>query len=445
MTLSRPVACLALLAICAACPLAPPSAQTGFLCLADADCEATYRCHVPDGASDGVCIPRVALPDAGTDAGWDAGWDAGQPRCGPPPATGLDFEVCGDAEDNDGDGEVDEAGCFVERAIEVTAGSSAVPAGYALAVSLNHAALVREGLSLDDGSDVQTWAVGPGTPAPLHRVADPDADWKGTFTTVWLATDHEIAAGQRDTSHRLYYGTTPAPVRSDEARVFHFADFFDRPDAEEVGGDWQLTEDGQDLVVRRRALHFSRVGDAINRPVADHAFAPLDGRFAFVLGFDWRRVGGDLDYRVLMQLRDTQPAAPDAGPDVPLTSGELYNDGAGPSLVWTGVSRGGSDEETLAWENTASFNPVGRVSGRARIEARVDVPLGRYDLYLDGALVAPEARFANALAEIDQLRLFTWSAAEGSFSPREFRFVFVRELLADEPQVRLLAPSGPCG
>jgi hypothetical protein len=443
--LLRTIPSLGLVALCVACPLSPPSASgDGFVCLVDADCESGSACVIAEGAASGACIPRVAQPDAGTpDAGYDAGYDAGM-RCGPPPADNVSFEVCGDGEDNDGDGELDEDGCYVEHALEIVAGATAIPAGYAFAVSFNHAAIVRAGRSFADGSDVHVWEVGPGTPRQLDRVADPDASWNSSFTTVWTATGHNIAAGATDTSHRLYTGPFAAQARHDESQVFHFADFFDRPDAEEVGGDWVITEGGQDLALRRRSLHFARGGNATNRPIADHRFEPLDGRFAFVIGFDWRRVGGEPNYRVLMQLRDAVEVGPDAGPDVPPASGDMYNAGAGPSLLWTGVAQGAPAEETLAWENGGTPNPLGRVSGRARIEARVDVQLGRYELFLDGALVASDARFANALAEIDQVRLFSWQVPEQSFSPREFRYVFVRELLDDPPQVRLLAPSGPC-
>lgn len=438
--------CLSL--ACGACPLAAPTPGGGYACLADEDCadlDARFVCRVPSGEQGGVCVMPTGPRDAGAaDAGLlDGGFDAGAP-CTLAPVTGLPFEVCADGEDNDSDDVVDEEPCWDERVIQISARDD-LPAGYALAFSFDHKGLVETGRSLSDGSDVKIYDVAGAAPVELPRVADPDASWRGPFTTLWFRT----ARAQSGTTfeHRLYTGPADADPLDDEDAVFHFADFFDRADDEALGGDWRVTADGpQQVAVRRGSMYFAVTDNAKNRPVVDHDFAPLTGRFAFAIGFDWRRaLTSETLYRVQLQLRDAAEVAPDAGPEVPPASGdEVYGARAGPSLVWSGPGDGLSAHETLAWQGPAGLNEIGRMRGRSRIEGRGNLDLATYDLYLNGGLVVEDAVFANPLPELDQLRVMTWEVLSDAFAPRELRFVFVRRVVQREPEVRQRSLDDAC-
>jgi hypothetical protein len=112
--------------------------------------------------------------------------------------------------------------------------------------------------------------------------------------------------------------------------------------------------------------------------------------------------------------------------------------------VWGGAQDGLGEEEVLAWQGSGTLNALGRLRGRGRIEGRGNLDLATYDLYLNGALAAEDAVFANPLAEMDQLRVFTWEVADNAFAPRELRFVFVRSVVQREPEVRQLSLADAC-
>ncbi|MGH2453691.1 MAG: hypothetical protein ACRDF5_07995 [bacterium] len=99
------------------------------------------------------------------------------------------------------------------RRITVRA-QDAVPLGYAVALTFNHAALVTAGKSLANGDDVRVWFSG----TELDRVLDPTSGWNRTNTMIWFPLQRAIAAGASDTAYFLYYGNPtsgPPPANGD--------------------------------------------------------------------------------------------------------------------------------------------------------------------------------------------------------------------------------------
>ncbi len=99
-----------------------------------------------------------------------------------------------------------------QRAITVRT-QDAVPAGYAVAITFNHAALVAAGKSLASGDDVRVRSGG----TELDRVLDPTSAWNRTDTTVWFRLQAAIAANRTVSNYFLYYGNLSAGLPSANA------------------------------------------------------------------------------------------------------------------------------------------------------------------------------------------------------------------------------------
>jgi hypothetical protein len=412
----------------------PAVGDAGFACETSADCasELGHVCLRADGEERGVCGPgdEPEEPDAGVaDAGHDAGFDAGPvdgDPCAIDVAADAPFEVCDDRADNDDDGDVDEEGCLYEHIVELTS-RSALPAGYAFSLSFDHRGEVRAGRARADGEDVQVWSDASGDWQQLHRVLDPDSAWGLSTTTLWVALPEPVGANDRTENLRLYSGALPPERLVAEGQVFAFADFFERPDGPDVGGDWVTDIGSGALALRRKSLFFDRTDGQQHRPAAAHDFPEQTGRFAFGIGFDWERIGGEARYRVLMQLGDST-AMPTSGD----TLNNFTNVGVGPSLVWSGPDDGLGAHQTLACEVVGALTEVGRVSGPTRIEGVVQVQQGRYDLVVDGVRTL-DADFSTPLNRVDRLRLSTWEMDDTNTAGRAFRYVWVREEVAQPP------------
>lgn len=82
----------------------------------------------------------------------------------------------------------------------------AVPAGYAVAVTFNHAALVAAGKSLASGDDVRVRYWNGSALVELDRILDPTSVWNATATTIWVPLQAAIGGFSSDTNYYLYYG-----------------------------------------------------------------------------------------------------------------------------------------------------------------------------------------------------------------------------------------------
>src|SRR5256885_2896172 len=110
------------------------------------------------------------------------------------------------------------------RAIDVTAGSAGMPAGYSVAISLDHAALAGAGRSLADGSDLRVIAPDG---SELDRVLDSGSGFNLADTTLWFRIPTALAAGAT-WSGFLYYGNASAGAAPENpAAVFVWSDGFE--------------------------------------------------------------------------------------------------------------------------------------------------------------------------------------------------------------------------
>lgn len=83
---------------------------------------------------------------------------------------------------------------------------NAVAAGYAVALTFNHASLVSVGKSLASGDDVRVRYWNGTSMVELDRVVDPTSAWNLATTTIWFPLQAAIAANGTVNNYYLYYG-----------------------------------------------------------------------------------------------------------------------------------------------------------------------------------------------------------------------------------------------
>jgi hypothetical protein len=92
--------------------------------------------------------------------------------------------------------------------ITVTAGTVAVPNGYSVSVTFDHASLVTAGESLANGDDMRVVfcnsCSGSTGWVELDRVLDESSAWNSATTKIWLKTRAAIAASGSDGNYYLY-------------------------------------------------------------------------------------------------------------------------------------------------------------------------------------------------------------------------------------------------
>lgn len=122
------------------------------------------------------------------------------------------------------------------QTITVASTGTVTPAGYGIAVTIDHASLVAAGRSRPDGADVRIVYEG----GELDRVLGPESGWNQTDTTLWFATKEEMAPDGAAT-YDLYYGNPDAAEPpADPSAVHLFFDDFDDPSTAETTWVTQL-------------------------------------------------------------------------------------------------------------------------------------------------------------------------------------------------------------
>ena len=131
--------------------------------------------------------------------------------------------------------------------LTVTAGSAAVPSGYSVPVTINHASLVGAGKSQASGDDLRVFYWTGASWVQLDRVLDSGSAWNSTTTKIWFMTQAAIAASGTDSNYYLYYGNpTAASPPANKANVFLFADDFEGGTLSKwtiLSGSWQVATD----------------------------------------------------------------------------------------------------------------------------------------------------------------------------------------------------------
>lgn len=309
--------------------------------------------------------------------------------------------------------------------------TAAVAQGYSVKLVLDHAMLVSQGLSRADGADVRVVRREGAQWIELDRVLDPVSSWGQATTTVWFGLRGWVGAGAVDAEYFLYFGNPSAgPAPSDEGKVFHFADLFDRADATTLGNGWTVMEESATKVnVTGGAMVFETTADVSNRPVVEHGFAPIDAGMSLRLGFRWARTGDEGTYRVHMQLGDS------ASMDNPPPVQDMWSiNGVGPSLLWAGLNQGMTSHEGFGYAVGPTVHQVATATGATDIEARVSVPYHAFGLIV-GPVQAVGLPFSGGPTVLDRVRIFTWQVNQAYFGSRAFDYVIVRNLVDPEPSV----------
>lgn len=325
----------------------------------------------------------------------------------------------------------------MEQPLTITT-TSAVPKGYSVSVAFNHAEAVSSGRSAADGTDVRVIYNNGTTWVQIDRALDPDSAWNEANTRLWFALQEPLEAEASSTAYALVYGTNRAPVLANEGNVFHFADFFERPDDASLGNGWQEIEGGDAAVsLEGGGLFFESTLDHINRPVADHDFVAFSGtsRFEWRFGFNWVRTGNEGTYRLHMQLGNSADMESPPNNEPPTV-------GVGPSLVWTHATA----HEQLCTEKDENYSPVQVCSGYHPVRVLVDMDAQNYTVSVDDGLsaTAQPVDFSSQQSTLDRMRFVTWQVHEGNITSRRFEYVIVRPVVTPEPVVNVETARSRC-
>lgn len=403
--------------------------------------------------------PSESSADSGADANVDGNLDAQDGEvCVPETDQALCAGAaanCGTLTLEDSCGATREVGCgfcvppdacrtnvcrcmWPSRVMLHVAAAKAVPAGYSVAVTFDHAAWVAAGDSRANGRDVRVVRETGATRVQLSRVVDPESGFDREDTTLWFPLRSDIAAGSTDTTYAIYFGhPNPGWPPSNPDNVFHFADFFRRADNTDVGNGWDVDEsNGTDVRIVDGHLDFTVPADAPNRPSVSRSFNGLADLLEWRFGFDWVRSGAEGNYRVHMQLGQSSVMQ-----DPPPTGGYPL-EGIGPSLVWAGPHDAMADHQGFGVITAAGVAQAAIVSGRKPIRVVTNMTKMRYDLRVGEQLVLSDAEFVQPITTLDRVRFLTSSIHATNITTRRFAYVIVRPLVAPEPTVTLGAREG---
>ena len=131
--------------------------------------------------------------------------------------------------------------------ITITAGSAAVPNGYSVSTTFNHAGLVTATKSQTDGDDIRVLYWNGVSWVELDRALDSGSSWDNASTKIWFKSQAAISAAGSDTDYYLYYGNTGAVTPpANKANIFLFSDDFEAGNLSKwtvVNGLWQIATD----------------------------------------------------------------------------------------------------------------------------------------------------------------------------------------------------------
>jgi hypothetical protein len=106
--------------------------------------------------------------------------------------------------------------------------SAAVPSGYTVSLTFDHAALVSAGKSLASGNDLRVLYWTGAAWSELDRLLDPASAWNNGSTKIWFKTPASISSSSSDNNYYLYYGYSGAgSPPANGANVFLFYDGFE--------------------------------------------------------------------------------------------------------------------------------------------------------------------------------------------------------------------------
>lgn len=119
------------------------------------------------------------------------------------------------------------SGAYTHRLGITIMTSDALPSGYSVSVTLNHSAMVSEGMSLASGNDVRIVQWNGSTWTELDRVLSVGSSWNNPATKLYFRTQSSVGASSTDISYYAYYGNALAgapPANADN--VYNVFDDF---------------------------------------------------------------------------------------------------------------------------------------------------------------------------------------------------------------------------
>ncbi|UCF60250.1 MAG: DUF2341 domain-containing protein, partial [Anaerolineaceae bacterium] len=166
--------------------------------------------------------------------------------------------------------------------LTLTTGSDAIPSGYSIPLTFDHAALVSAGKSQSNGDDIRITYWNGSDWDELDRMLDPGSNWNTSTTTIWFQTQAAIPASSFDSDYDLYYGNGSAAAPPQDSQfIFFFYDGFESGDLDEWGGIVEGDSDYIDV-----DDFFVHTGDwAAEAYVDDGTEAALENNFTGQGGF----------------------------------------------------------------------------------------------------------------------------------------------------------------
>jgi len=139
---------------------------------------------------------------------------------------------------------------YVKRMkVTVSAGATAVLAGYTASLTFNHASLVGAGKSLASGNDVRIAYWNGSSWSELDRMLGSASSWNAAGTTILFRTQATVAASGSDDNYYLYYSFPSAVFPpADPNRVWLQSDGFESRDLEAWVGGWNGYGDSINVV-----------------------------------------------------------------------------------------------------------------------------------------------------------------------------------------------------
>ncbi len=221
----------------------------------------------------------------------------------------------------------------------------------------------------------------------------PDPGFSGVDTALWQAHDGVSLSDAAEVNFSIQL-----PL---------FADSFDRADSGNVGNGWTEVEIDGDALVESQALAFDAL-DESERPLVRRNFArQRTGVVTWRFDFGFRRTGSEGIYAFHMQLGDGELMS-DGSPD---------RAGVAVNLLWGGPTAGFSDHERLGVTRDGAVTELAPLSGEHALEVVADLDVGTFSLTIDGAAVALDLPFDDAV-EVNTVRFYADNLNSQNFLDR---------------------------
>lgn len=151
---------------------------------------------------------------------------------------------------------------WIPMTVENPSSARSAPNGASVKLSVDHAALVVAGASLD-GEDLRIYSVRGANRTQLHRVLDPESTWGRSDTAIWFKLDESLSPSQAEANvYHLVLDPNMSSPAQDPNQVFLFFDDFNTPNPSldgwsvhntGLGGDFDAQVTGGQLVLSARS------------------------------------------------------------------------------------------------------------------------------------------------------------------------------------------------